>query len=137
MKRKLAIAASAIFVLSLAWASVASASGPPATNPSAAHRSVSMSARCTPSPAGGSINVQAKVRHATRGETFTAIASTNLTGGVAAVNLRRAGKSFVAVGKIPVPAAQPAGPVTVTVTITYAGATTVLTCISEIRRSQA
>ncbi len=61
-----------------------------------------------------------------------------LSGGPSAtVDLRRAGKSFVAVGKIPVPSTQPAGPVTVTVTITYDGKDTVLTCTSQINASGA
>ncbi|HSW43144.1 MAG TPA: hypothetical protein VLM76_11605 [Patescibacteria group bacterium] len=112
-------------------------SGPPATNPSTSHRAVSYSARCTPAFAGGSIKVQARVGHAVRGRSFTATASAAFTGATASVNLRRAGKSFVALGRIPVPAAQAIGPVTVTVTITYDGTSTVRTCTSRIHVADA
>lgn len=107
-------------------------SGPPATNPAIAHRAVSYTARCTPAFAGGSIKVRARVGHAVRDRTFTATASAAFTTATPSVNLRRAGRSFVALGRIPVPAAQAAGPVTVTVTITYDGTSTVLTCTSRI-----
>ena len=106
--------------------------GPPASNPSASNHPVSLRAHCTPASAGGAIKVQAKVLHATRGKTFTATASASLLGGVVNVDLRRAGKSFVATGKIAVPAGQAAGDVTVTVTITYDGVVTVKTCTSTI-----
>ena len=96
--------------------------GKPTTNPSTPHRAVSFSARCTPAQPGGWIQVQAKVLHATRGKTFTAaaVAAFTSSSSSSSVVLRRAGKSFVAVGKIAVPAGQATGPVIVTVTITYA-----------------
>jgi len=107
-------------------------SGPPATNPAISQRAVSYSARCTPAFAGGSIKVLARVGHAVRGRTFTATASAAFTPPTPTVNLRRAGRSFVALGRIPVPAGQAAGPVTVTVTIIYDGTPNVLTCTSRI-----
>jgi len=80
-------------------------------------------ARVTPGHPCGTIVVQAKVVHAVRGTTFSATAVAHFTGagGDVTVNLRRAGKSFVAVGKIRVPADQAAGPVVVDVTIVYGG----------------
>jgi hypothetical protein len=70
----------------------------------------------------GTIVVQAKVLHPVKGKAFTASATAHFTTGDVTVPLRRAGKSYVAIGKIRVPAAQPAGSVKVDVTITYGGA---------------
>jgi hypothetical protein len=79
--------------------------------------------------------VQAKVLHPVRGTTFSASAVAHFTGGLnVTVQLRRAGKSFVALGKIRVPAAQAAGPVLVDVTIVYGGVTQpVITKTSQIK----
>ncbi|HEY6014262.1 MAG TPA: hypothetical protein VIU37_09645 [Candidatus Limnocylindrales bacterium] len=66
--------------------------------------------------------VQAKVLHATRGTTFSATAVAHFTSGDVTLKLRRAGKSFVAVGKIRVPGDQ-ATNVKVEVTIVYGGVT--------------
>lgn len=140
MKLRLAGVAVALLMVGTLGAGVAGAhgpahhpAGPPATNPAVLHRAVSYTARCTPAVAGGSIKVMARVRHAARGKSFAAAASAAFTGATTSVNLRRAGRSFVALGRIPVPAAQAPGPVTVTVTITYDGTSTVLTCTSRIR----
>lgn len=147
MKQRLAAATLALLMVGAFGAGVVSAYAPtdhpsdppsgtpwekPTTNPSTSHRAVSYSARCTPAHPGGSIKVKATVRHATRGKTFTASAAATFTSSSANVDLRRTGKSFVAVGKIAVPADQATGPVTVTVTITYDGTPTVLTCTSQI-----
>jgi hypothetical protein len=71
----------------------------------------------------GKIVVQAKVLHPVKGTAFSAKATaTFVKGGAVTVNLRRTGKSFVATGKIPVPAGEPAGLVKVEIVITYAGA---------------
>lgn len=146
MKQNLVVAAVAMLLLSAVAAGAVSASsasdhplGPPAgsplgnsrTNPSAS-QAVSFSARCTPGPAGGSINVQARVLRGSRGNTFSAVAVAPFIGGAAAVKLRRAGVSFVAVGKIPVPASQATGPINLSVTIIYGGTPTILHCISRI-----
>jgi hypothetical protein len=148
MKQKLAGTAVAMLTIGLLSVGVVSAhgptdhpSGPPTgtlpekapTNPSIANHEVRFSARCTPASAGGSIKIQAMVVHGARGKTFSAVAVAPFTGGAATVNLRRAGKSYVAVGKIPVPAGQAAGPVVVSVTILYAGTPDVLTCTSQIQ----
>ena len=79
--------------------------------------------RVTPGHPCGWIVVQAKVLHAVRGKTFSATATANFTGGPVTITLRRAGKSFVAIGKIRVPGGQAAGPVVVDITIVYGGAT--------------
>jgi hypothetical protein len=121
MKRMLRPIAGGILVLSLFGAGTASAQPVP-----------QFAVTCTPAAIGGSIHVQARVIHAVKGKTFVAVASAPLTGGTAAVNLRRAGKSFVAVGKIAVPSTQTAGTVPVTVTITYNGVATVVPCTSRI-----
>ena len=65
--------------------------------------------------------MQAKVLHPVRGTTFSASAVAHFSSGDVTVQLRRAGKSFVALGKIRVPAGQAAGPVLVDVTIVYGG----------------
>jgi len=85
-----------------------------------------------PARAGGFIKVQAHVIHAVRGKTFGAVASAVFSGGTAQVTLSRAGKAFVAHGKLAVPSAQAAGPVTVNVTITYDGSATVVPCSARI-----
>jgi len=70
----------------------------------------------------GKLVVQAKVVHPVKGATFSAKATAHfVVGGDVTVNLRRAGKSFVAVGRIPVPAGEAAGSIKVDVTITYGG----------------
>jgi hypothetical protein len=138
-KRLLALATATLLVVGALGAGVASAhrppdrpSGPPAANPSTSHRAVTFSARCTPAFPGSVIKVKARVGHAVRGTPFSAVASAALAGGPVNVNMRRAGRSFVAHGRIPVPTTQPVGPVVVTVTITYGGTATVLTCTSRI-----
>jgi hypothetical protein len=143
MKQRLAAATLALLMVGAFGVGVVSAHdgsghrgdtlpGTPTTHPWTSEGTVSYSARCTPAHPGGSIKVRAKVRHATRGTTFTATAAAAFTSPSASVDLHQRGKSFVAVGKIPVPADQVAGPVTVTVTITYDGTPTVLTCTSQI-----
>ncbi len=152
MKQRLTAATLALLLVGAFGAGAVNATGPtdhpsgppsgtqtgkPTTNPSTPHRAVSFSARCTPAQPGGSIRVQAKVLHATRGKTFTAAAVAAFTSSSPSVALRRAGKSFVAVGKIAVPAGQATGSVTVTVTITYDGTATVRTCTSQISPADA
>jgi hypothetical protein len=66
--------------------------------------------------------VQAKVLHAVRGTTFSATAIAHFTSGDVTITLRRAGKSFVATGKVRVPAGQ-STPVAVDITIVYGGTT--------------
>jgi hypothetical protein len=82
-------------------------------------------AKVTPGHPCGTIVVQAKVLHPVRGRTFSATATAKFTGagGPVTVNLRRAGRSYVAIGKIRVPADQAVGPVTVEITIVYGGVT--------------
>jgi hypothetical protein len=91
-------------------------------------------AKVTPSHPCGRITVQAKVLHAHRDRTFTVTAVAHFFGGNnVSIDLRRSGHSYVAVGRIPVPADQPAGPVTVDITITYDGTSTPLSRTSMIR----
>jgi hypothetical protein len=78
--------------------------------------------------------VQAKVKHPARHSTFTAWAVAHFSSGDVKIQLRRAGKSFVAHGKIRVPAGQAAGPVLVDVTIVYGGVTEpIITKTSQIK----
>jgi hypothetical protein len=91
-------------------------------------------AKVTPGHPCGKISVQAKVLHAKKGTTFSASATAHFTSGDVTVNLRRSGKSFVAGGKIPVPAGYAAGSVNVDVTIIYGGVSQpVITKVSQIR----
>jgi hypothetical protein len=72
---------------------------------------------------------------ASRSKTFSASATAQFGGsaGDVTIQLRRSGKSFVAGGKIPVPAGQAAGLVPVKVIIVYGGvAQTVITKTSMI-----
>jgi hypothetical protein len=80
--------------------------------------------------------VQAKVQWANRSKTFTASAVAQFGGtvGDVTIQLNRSGKSFVAGGKIPVPAGQAAGPVVVKISIVYGGvAQPVITKTSMIK----
>jgi hypothetical protein len=137
MKLRMTVATVALLVLGVMGAGVVSAQ-PPTTHPtgnstSHANQVVGYRAHCTPATPGGMIKVQAKVLHAVRGTTpFTAVAVATFTSSNPSVTLRRAGKSFLAVGKIPVPANQATGPVLVTVRITYGGTSTDVTCTSQI-----
>ena len=139
MKSKLAIVASAIFVFNVLGAGVVAASSPhgtppvhPAPHHAAPHHAPSFSAHCSGAHPGGTIKIKAKVKHAVRGKTLTGTASAVFTTGLAAVDLQRRGHSFKLHGKLPVPSTQPTGPVSVTVTITYDGQTTILNCTSRI-----
>jgi hypothetical protein len=79
-------------------------------------------ASVTPGHPCGTIKVFARVIHAVRGTTFSASAVAKFTGGDVTIQLRRAGKSYVALGKINVPAGYPTGTsVNVEVTISYGG----------------
>lgn len=94
----------------------------------------SFGAKVTPGHPCGTIHVQAKVKHPARGTTFSASATAHFSTGDITVALRRAGSSFVAIGKIFVPEAQPAGNVNVDITLTYGGvAQPVITRVSRIR----
>ena len=71
--------------------------------------------------------------HPVRKTSFSAWAVAHFSSGDVKVALRRSGKSFVAHGKIAVPAGQAAGPVVVDVTIVYGGVTeSVITETSRI-----
>jgi hypothetical protein len=138
MRMKLATVAGALLALSVFGAGVVSAHSPkghPAgtTGPAApaAQHTVGYSARCSAAAQGGAIHVLAKVRHGARGKSFSATATAAFTSSTP-VDLRRAGRSFTAVGRIPVPADQAVGPVSVSVTITYDGVATTVTCTSRV-----
>jgi hypothetical protein len=75
----------------------------------------------TPGHPCGTIHVQAKVKWASKSKTFSASAVAHFIGGDVTIQLKRSGKSFVAGGKIPVPAGYAAGPVKVDITIVYGG----------------
>jgi hypothetical protein len=134
-KTKLATVAGALLALSILGAGAVSAHSPKGhaagtTGPAAQH-TVSYSARCSAAAQGGAIHVLAKVRHGARGKSFSATATAAFTSSTP-VDLRRAGRSFTAVGRIPVPADQAVGPVSVSVTITYDGVATTVTCTSRV-----
>lgn len=113
---------------------VPGASPTPTPTPSATPKVVSFRAKVTPAHSCGTIKVQAKVHHAKRGTTFSAFAVAHFSSGDVTVQLRRAGKSFVAIGKIKVPAAQVTGDVKVDVTIVYGGtAQPVITKMARIK----
>ncbi|MEP7159284.1 MAG: hypothetical protein ABI797_07635 [Chloroflexota bacterium] len=88
---------------------------------SAARPATSFVARASAGVPGGALHIQAKVKHAVRGTDFSATATVHFASGDVTVDLKRRGKSFVAGGKVPVPADQPVGEVAVDVTITYGG----------------
>ena len=91
-------------------------------------------AKVTPGHRCGTIKVQAKVHHPVRGTSFSASAVAHFASGDVTVALRRAGKSYVALGKIPVPAGQLAGVVSVDIRIVYGGvAQTVITRSATIK----
>lgn len=87
----------------------------------AARPATSFVAKASAAQPGGAIHLIAKAKHATRGTSFTATATVHFASGDVTIDLIRRGKSFVAGGKVPVPADQPLGPVEVDVVITYDG----------------
>jgi hypothetical protein len=94
----------------------------PAATPKPNKKVTAFKAKVTPGHPCGTIHVQAKVQWANRSKTFTASAVADFGGGTkVTIQLKRTGKSFVAGGKIPVPAGQAAGPVKVEITIVYGG----------------
>lgn len=74
-------------------------------------------------PQGGSLKVKVRVAHPAKGVAFSVRAAASLATGAVPIDLRRSGSSFVATGRIPVPATQPAGTVSVVILVRY-GATT-------------
>lgn len=89
----------------------------------AARPATSFVAKASAAEPGGAIHLIAKAKHATRGADFSATATVYFESGPVIVELTRRGKSFVAGGKVAVPADQPLGAVAVDVTITYGGVT--------------
>ncbi len=87
----------------------------------AARPATSFVAKASAAQPGGALHLIAKAKHATRGTDFSATATVHFASGDVTVDLTRRGKSFVAGGKVPVPADQPVGSVPVDVTITYGG----------------
>jgi hypothetical protein len=85
----------------------------------AARPATSFVAKASAAEPGGAIHLVAKAKHATRGTAFSATATVHFESGDEIVQLTRRGKSFVAGGKVAVPADQPVGPVAVDVVITY------------------
>ena len=93
----------------------------------AAQPASSFLARANHAAQGGQLHVMAKVKHAVRPNTFDASATVHFATGDVTVALKRHGKSFTAGVGVPVPAAQPVGPVVVDVTIDYGLTTAVIT----------
>ena len=92
-------------------------------------------AQATPAAQGGVMKVKAKVvdpsgkRWAAQ---FSASAVAHLASGDVPLTLKKQGNSLVASGNVPVSDSEPAGPVTVEVTVTYRGTTTVLTVKTKV-----
>jgi hypothetical protein len=91
---------------------------------SAARPAPSFVGKASAAQVGGTLHILAKVKHAVRGTDFSATATVHFASGDVTIELNRRGKSYVAGGKVPVPADQPVGPVAVDVTITYGGVPT-------------
>jgi hypothetical protein len=89
-------------------------------------------ASVTPGHDCGAIIVVARVLHGAQGAAFSATATAHFASGDVTVTLRRSGAAFVAVGKIRVPATQPAGSLHVHVLITYAGTATLLAATARV-----
>ena len=85
----------------------------------AARPATSFVAKSSVAQQGGALHLVAKAKQGVRGDTFSASAVVHFASGDVTVDLTRRGKSFVAGGKVLVPADQPLGPVAVDVTITY------------------
>jgi hypothetical protein len=92
------------------------------TSVMAARPATSFLARAGVAEQGERLHVMAKVKHPVRGTTYRASAVVHFPSGDLSVELRRAGKSFVAHAKVPVGAEETLGPVGIDVTITYGGA---------------
>jgi hypothetical protein len=99
----------------------------------AAKPTPTMVARAGAGHPGGSIHIVAKVKHPVRPNTFAAVAVAHFPTGDVAVNLRRAGRSFTAVGRVAVPDDATAGPVSIDVTISYAGTDTLVNTTGKVR----
>ena len=94
----------------------------------------SFGAKVTPGHPCGKIHVQAKVLHPVRGTTFSASAVAHFSTGDVTIQLSRHGKSYVAGGKIKVPAGQTAGDVKVDIKIVYGGVNEpVITKVARIK----
>jgi hypothetical protein len=117
---------------STAATTLTTASSTTTTGTTTGARVASFFGKATPSHPCGTIQVQAKVLHPARGTSFSASATAHFVSGDVTVSLRRAGKSFVALGKIPVPSTQPAGSVGVDISIVSGGSTTTVETTSEI-----
>jgi hypothetical protein len=98
----------------------------------AAKPAPSMVARAGAGVAGGSLNIVAKVKHPARPNTFAASAVAHFPSGDVAVTLRRAGRSFTAVGRLPIPDDATPGRVAIDVTISYAGADNVVSIFGKV-----
>jgi hypothetical protein len=100
---------------------------------SAARPAPTFAGKASAAAQGGSLHLLAKVNHAVRGKTFSASAVVHFASGDVTVTLNQHGKSFVAGGKVAVPADQPLGPVAVDVTITYDGLPSTVTFNAKIQ----
>jgi hypothetical protein len=76
--------------------------------------------------------VRAKVLHPVKKASFSVTAVAKFTTGDVSFALRRAGKSYSAVGKVQVPAGQTATTVTVEITINYGSIQEKITRVSRI-----
>jgi len=89
-------------------------------------RDATVVARVSSAQQGGSIKVRVRVAHPAKGAVFAARATANFATGPVTIDLRRSGEAFVAVGRIPVTATQPMGPVSVTILVRYADSTSTI-----------
>ena len=92
-------------------------------------------AQATPAAQGGVMKVKAKVVDPSGkrwAANFAASAVVHLASGDVPLTLKKQGNSLVASGNVPVGAAEPTGPVTVEVTVTYKTTTVVLTVTTKV-----
>lgn len=92
----------------------------------AARPATSFVARAGVAEQGGTMRVMAKVKHPTKRTPYSATAIVHFASGDVAVELRRAGKSYVAAVRVPVAADEALGAVPVEVTIVYGETSQVL-----------
>lgn len=96
------------------------------TSVAAARPATSFVARANVAEQGGTMLVKAKVKHATKRTPYSATAIIHFASGDVSVDLRRRGRSYVALVRVPVAVDEALGAVPVEVTIAYGETSQVL-----------
>jgi len=86
---------------------------------SAARPDATFGARANHAQQGGALKIVAKVKHPVKRTAFSATAVVHFATGDVSIELRRAGRSFVARARVPVAVDAALGPVSIDVTINY------------------